>query len=206
LVRPARRFRYVAKEHLKESPAVVTVPLIALAIPSVLVGWFAIRALLFGGFFQGAIFVLPAHDVLERIGEEFTGPGAFVLEAFASPLVLLIAAAGAVWAWFLYVKRPELPGLLRQRAGLLYRVLVDKYYFDWFNENVLAPAGRGLGGLLWRVGDQTLIDGAIVNGSARTVGLAAAVTRHLQSGYLYHYAFAMVIGLAVLIGWIVLGS
>jgi NADH-quinone oxidoreductase subunit L len=90
-----------------------------------------------------------------------------------------------------------------QQAGALYRLLVNKYYFDWFNEHVIAKGSRWLGGALWRVGDQTLIDGALVNGGARTVGVLAVIARELQSGYLYHYAFAMIIALAALVGWLV---
>jgi NADH-quinone oxidoreductase subunit L len=95
-----------------------------------------------------------------------------------------------------------LPAQLINRFSAPYRLLVNKYYFDWFNENVLARGGRGLGQLFWKVGDQTMIDGALVNGSARTVGLLAGLFRTLQSGFLYHYAFAMIIGLSLLLGWL----
>jgi NADH-quinone oxidoreductase subunit L len=106
-------------------------------------------------------------------------------------------------AWFLYLKRPDIPARLSTQFNGVYNVLVNKYYFDWFNENVLAPAARGLGLGLWKVGDETLIDGALVNGSAKAVGMLATVSRGLQSGYLYHYAFAMIVGLAALVGWLV---
>jgi NADH-quinone oxidoreductase subunit L len=109
-------------------------------------------------------------------------------------------------AWFLYLKRPDIPARLLQQFAGVVRVLDNKYYFDWFNENVIARGSRGLGALLWKAGDQTLIDGALVNGSAKTVGIIAVVARELQSGYLYHYAFAMIIGLAALVGWWVFGS
>ena len=101
------------------------------------------------------------------------------------------------------MKQPELPARLIQRFSGLHRVLMNKYYFDWFNENVLARASRGLGQLFWKVGDQTLIDGGIVNGSARTVGVLSATLRKVQTGRLYNYAFAMIIGLAVIVGWLV---
>jgi NADH-quinone oxidoreductase subunit L len=114
-----------------------------------------------------------------------------------------LAAAGALAAWFLYLKRPEIPAQLIARFGALHRLLMNKYYFDWFNENVIARATRALGKGLWKVGDETLIDGAAVNGSARVVGVLAVLTRELQSGYLYHYAFAMIVGLAILVGWLV---
>src|SRR5690606_33967465 len=157
-----------------------------------------------GGFFDGAIFVRPEHDVLATVGEEFHGAGAFILHALTHSVTVYLAAAGALVAWFLYLKRPELPGVLLERLAVLHKVLVNKYYFDWVNENVIARATRGVGRVLWRVGDQLLIDGLIVNGSARAVGVVSSVARGLQSGYLYHYAFAMVIALAVLIGWFAL--
>jgi len=195
-----------AKAHLHESPAVVWVPLVALAIPSVLIGWYTIEPLLFGGFFTDSLVVLAEHDVLHEVGEEFEGPAAFVLHAFSASPAIYLALAGAVVAWVLYLLRPELPGRIAQRFAPVHRLLVNKYYFDWFNENVLAGATRGLGRLLWGVGDRAVIDGALVNGSARGVAVLAAIVRRVQSGYLYHYAFAMVIGLAALIGWLVIGS
>jgi NADH-quinone oxidoreductase subunit L len=117
-----------------------------------------------------------------------------------------LAAAGALTAWFLYIKRPELPALIQARLAPLHALLVNKYYFDWVNEKVLAPLTRGIGRALWHVGDRILIDGLVVNGSAKTVAVVAGVVRRVQSGYLYHYAFAMVIGVAALIGWFVLRS
>ena len=191
------------REHLHESPWVVTVPLILLAIPSVIIGWFTVGPVLFGGFFGSAIAVRPEHDVLGRLAHEYEGPLAFTLKAFEG-LPLYLAAAGVLTAWFLYLKRPELPARIRAQFAPLYRVLDNKYWFDWFNEHVIASGGRALGRLFFRVGDQMLIDGALVNGTARSVGWLAAVTRHVQSGYLYHYAFAMIIGLSALLAYLLL--
>jgi NADH-quinone oxidoreductase subunit L len=196
------RMDHHTKEHLHETPAVVTGPLIALAIPSLVIGWLTIGPVLFGDYFGAAIFNREGQNPLHELGTEFHGPLDFVVHAFTGYTVYL-AAAGALVAWFLYLKRPELPAQLMGRFSVLYRVLVNKYYFDWFNENVLARAGRGLGQLFFRVGDQTLIDGAVVNGSARAVGVLSGLFRTLQSGFLYHYAFAMIIGLAALVGWLV---
>jgi NADH-quinone oxidoreductase subunit L len=193
-----------AREHLHETPAVVTGPLIVLAVPSVIAGWLMIEPLLFGGFFGDAIFVRPENDVLGQLGEGFSGPGAFLLHAFTHSLALYLAAAGAATAWFLYLKRPDLPGELERRFAGLHRVLMEKYYFDWLNEQVIARGTRALGSVFWRFGDQAVIDGAMVNGTARGVGRLAGLVRRVQSGYLHHYAFAMVIALAVLIGWFVL--
>jgi NADH-quinone oxidoreductase subunit L len=195
------RMDHHTKEHLHETPWVVTGPLIALAIPSVIIGWLTIGPVLFGEYFEGAIFNAEGQNPLEIVGEEFHGAGAFVLHGF-SGLAVYLAAAGALVAWFLYLKRPDIPARLLMQFSWLHRVLMNKYYFDWFNENVLARGTRGLGRGLWKVGDQTLIDGAVVNGSARVVGLLATVSRGLQTGYLYHYAFAMIVGLAALVGWL----
>jgi NADH-quinone oxidoreductase subunit L len=192
------------KEHLHETPPVVTGPLIALAIPSIVVGWLTIQPLLFGGFFDGSIFVREPHEVLAEVGAEFGSPGEFVVHALTHSVALYLALAGAIVAWFLYVGRRELPEQILGRFHALYELLINKYYFDWFNENVLVRRTRDLGQVLWRFGDQVVIDGLVVNGSAQAVGVLSRAARRLQSGYLYHYAFAMVIGLAVLIGWFVL--
>jgi NADH-quinone oxidoreductase subunit L len=190
------------KEHLHETPWVVTGPLIALAIPSVVIGWLTIGKVLLGDWFDGSIFVLEEHNPLREVGEEFHGSLEFVQHGFAGPAVYL-AALGALVAWFLYLKRPDLPARWLAQFSGLHRLLMNKYYFDWFNENVLARGGRALGEFLWKAGDQTIIDGGLVNGSAKTVGALSGVLRKAQTGYLYNYAFAMIIGLAVLIGWLV---
>ncbi|MDH3508995.1 MAG: NADH-quinone oxidoreductase subunit L, partial [Gammaproteobacteria bacterium] len=137
---------------------------------------------------------------------EWHGPAAFVTHAFVASPALYLAAAGVLVAWFLYMYRPALPGKIKAKLGLLNRVLVNKYYFDWFNEQVLSRGTRGIAGGLSRVGDQLIIDGLLVNGSARVVETLSGVLRKLQSGYLYTYAFAMVIGLAVLAGWLIVGQ
>jgi NADH-quinone oxidoreductase subunit L len=189
------------REHLHETPAVVTVPLILLAIPSVIIGWSAIGPMLFGGLFDGAIFSSPAQDPLAELGEHFTGPAAFVLHAFAGPAVYL-AGAGVLAAWWMYMRQPELPGMLAQRFAAVYRVLVNKYGFDELNDYVFARGGRALGRGLWRLGDALLIDGLVVNGSARVVGWFSTVLRRVQTGFMYHYAFSMIVGLLLLLGWV----
>jgi len=192
------------KEHLHETPAVVTGPLIALAIPSVIIGWLTIDDMLFGGYFGSSIFVLPEHEAMAVVGEEFHGAGQFVLHALTSSTALYLALAGALVAWFFYIRRPDLPAKVADSVSVVYRVLENKYYFDWFNENVIAKTTRGVGYLLWGLGDRGIIDGLFVNGSAKAVGALSGVVRRIQTGYLYHYAFAMVIGLAALVGWFVL--
>ena len=194
------------REHLKDSPAVVTLPLILLAIPSVFIGWFTIGPILFGGFFGSSIFVLQDPGVVEQLGDEFHGPWAFILHAATASAALYLAAAGGLVAWFFYLKRPDLPERFQERFAWCHRVLENKYYFDWFNEKVIAKGVRSTASSLWRVGDEMLIDGIVVNGTARSIGFFSGVLRTLQSGYLYHYAFAMIIGLAILLGWLVVGS
>ena len=190
-----------AKSHVHETPWVVTGPLIMLAIPSAVIGWFTIGPVLFHGFFGDAIVVQQSHDVLARIGATFHGSGEFLLHSMQGPVVYL-AAAGVVSAWFLYLKRPDIPEMLRQKFGALYELLDRKYYFDDLYIKGFAAGGRAAGKFLWQKGDELIIDGVMVNGTANTVGKLAGVMRQLQTGYLYHYAFAMIIGLTVMLGWL----
>ncbi len=192
------------RSELKESPRVVTVPLILLAIPSVIIGAPFVGTMLLGDFFADSIFVSAERDVLAMLGEKYDGGMALLLHGLVAPPVYL-AAAGVGLAWFFYLKRPDLPASLAQRFRVVHRLLENKYYFDAFNERVIAPATRGLGHLFWQVGDVRIIDGGIVNGSARLVGWIAGMARRIQTGFLYHYAFAMVIGLTALVAWLVLG-
>jgi len=191
-----------AKEHIQHLPRyvlpVMEWPLIALAIPSVVLGYFTIEPLLFGDFFGSAIQVAPANNVLAEKAESFHGPLAFGLHAAVNPAFWL-AVAGAVLAWFLYIQRPDLLPAINQRLSWAVRVLQHKYGFDDLYNTGFAGGGRLLGRGLWRGGDQGLIDGVIVNGTARTVGRVATALRGGQTGFLYHYAFVMIVGLLVLL-------
>jgi NADH-quinone oxidoreductase subunit L len=182
-----------------ESPWVVTLPLIVLAIPSVVVGYLSIARMLFSDFFGGSLVVDgAAHPAMIALAEDFRGPLEMALESFTSAPVWL-AAAGAVVAWYLYLKRPDLPLRWRQRLPGLYALLDNKYYMDRINEVVFAAGARLIGRVLWRGGDVTVIDGAAVNGSARLVGLFALLVRRIQTGYIYHYAFAMLVGVGIVL-------
>ncbi|MBE0510278.1 MAG: NADH-quinone oxidoreductase subunit L [Chromatiales bacterium] len=187
------------RSHLHESPAVVTVPLILLAIPSVIIGWIYVDSMVFGDFFANAITVLPEHDVLSQVG--FTTAFGMILHSLVTaPFWLALAGVGV--AWYLYMLRTDLPAKIVQLPVIrtLYALLQRNYGFDAFNNLVFGRGSRGLGTGLWKAGDVTIIDGLLVNGSARLVGLISSLLRHVQSGYLYHYAFAMIIGLLALFG------
>jgi NADH-quinone oxidoreductase subunit L len=180
-----------------ESPLVVTVPLVLLAIPSVVSGW-VIGDVAFGGYFGGSIFVSDAHPGVKEMAEEFRGIVPMVVHGLAS-LPFWLALAGAATAWVLYIARPELAAVVRARAGVLATVLEEKYYFDRFNDWFFAGGARKLGTALWRWGDVTVIDGLMVNGSARLIRWFAGVVRWIQSGLIYHYAFFMIIGVVALL-------
>jgi len=191
------------RKHLHESPAVVVIPLILLAVPSLLAGWLYIEPMLFGRFFGDSIKVLPAHDVLRELS------GAFHKESGLAELRMvfhglqtlpfLLALAGFGLAWLFYIRDPRLPEKVHERFRLAYTVLDRKYGFDDFYQAVFAGGARRLGNVLWRIGDVKAIDGFLVNGTARAIGWISALVRHVQTGYVYHYAFAMIVGLFLLI-------
>jgi NADH-quinone oxidoreductase subunit L len=184
----------------RESPWVVTVPLVLLAIPSVFTGWAYMEPMLFGDYFGDSIVVHPAHAVLWELKNEWHGVAAFVQHGVMS-LPFWLAIAGIAAAWYCYLVNPALPAKLRRAAGPLYTLLDNKYYFDRINEAVFGAGSRRLGELLSRFGDRAIIDGFFVNGTAKVVGWASALLRHVQSGYVYHYAFTMIVGLFALLAW-----
>jgi NADH-quinone oxidoreductase subunit L len=196
------RMDHHTKEHLHESSWVVTAPLILLAIPSALIGWVTIKPMLYGNFLSGSIHVLPSNDVLKEMAGEFHGAAALIGSSVAS-LPLWFAAAGVLTAYVFFLRRPALADAAERSFKWLHTILVNKYGFDLFNQNVIVAGARALGGGLWRFGDQDLIDNGMVNGSARIVGWFSGVLRYAQSGYLYHYAFAMILGLASLLMWLI---
>jgi len=186
-----------------ESPWVVTVPLVLLAIPSVVIGYLTIQPMLFGEFFKDAITVnSAAHPAMAKLAEIFHGPLAMATHAF-STLPFWLALAGVATAWYMYMVNPALPAAIQRAVQPLYTLLENKYYMDWINEHILARGARLLGVGLWKGGDQAVIDGAVVNGSWKLVGWVAGVARWFQSGYLYHYALAMIVGVLVLMSYFV---
>ena len=190
-----------AKPH--ESPWVVTLPLVLLAIPSVLIGYFTVNSMLFGDFFKGVIFVDAAkHPAMADLAQHFHGPVAMALHAFTS-VPFWLAVAGVAMSYYMYMVNPALPAAIKRNFSPIYNLLENKYCLDWFNENVLARGARGLGIGLWKVGDQVIIDGLFVNGSWKLVGWIASVVRRLQTGYIYHYALAMILGIFVLMTYFV---
>jgi NADH-quinone oxidoreductase subunit L len=184
-----------------ETPWVVWLPLVLLAIPSVLIGYLLIEPMLYGDFFNGAIVVDAArHPAMAEMGKVFHGAWAMALHSVSTvPFWLMLA--GVVTAYVLYMARPSLAAAIKSRFQWLYTVLDNKYYFDWFNERVIAAASRGVGVGLWKGGDQGLIDGLLVNGSARAVGAVAGIVRRVQTGHLYWYALVMVLGVVGLMTW-----
>ncbi len=184
--------------HPHESPWVVTLPLVLLAIPSVVIGFVTIEPMLFGAFFSDALVVdAGAHHAMAELAHAFHGPLQMAWHALATAPFWL-ALAGVACAWYLYLVNLALPGAIKARVEPLYALLENKYYLDWFNENILARGARALGTALWKGGDQAIIDGAIVNGSWKAVAWGAAMVRRLQSGFLYHYALSMILGVFVL--------
>jgi len=181
-----------------ETPWVVTLPLVLLAIPSVLIGYFAIEPMLYGDYFKGVIFInAEAHPAMEHLAEEFHGAAAMGIHALTT-LPFILAASGVALSWFFYMKRPDIPAAIQRRFSAINTLLENKYYFDKFNDLVFAGGARLLGKVLWRGGDVAIIDGFIVNGSAKVVGWISSITRLFQTGYVYHYAFTMIIGVFVL--------
>lgn len=186
-----------------ESPWVVTVPLILLAIPSVVIGFMTIQPMLFGDFFKDAIFIdAEKHAAMEELAKAFHGPVQMALHALRT-MPFWLALAGVASAYYMYLVNPALPAAIKARFQPIYTLLENKYYLDWFNENILARAMRALGTGLWKGGDEALIDGAIVNGSWKGVAWVSGVIRRVQTGYLYHYALVMILGVFVLMTYFV---
>ncbi|WP_296891868.1 NADH-quinone oxidoreductase subunit L [Thiobacillus sp.] len=183
-----------------ETPWVVTGPLLALALPSLAIGYMTIEPMLFGDFFGSAIYVADRHPVMHELNQEFHGAMEMGLHALAT-LPFWLAVAGVGLSAFFYLKRPDIPAAIAQRFSFLHRMLLNKYWFDELYSWVFAKGARALGGSLWQRGDQNVIDGFFVNGSAHLVERFSRLVKAFQSGYIYHYAFAMLIGVFALVTW-----
>ncbi len=194
------------KSQLHESPSVVWAPLVILAVPSVLLGMILYHPMLFAkhGLLENAIFVLPKHNVLAHFEGEETHVLSMTLHVFMSPAFWL-TLLGIVGTWYCYMVNPKVPEMLAKRLKFVYRLLMNKYGFDDFNEKVLVPLTLALGKLFYKVGDKVLIDGLFVNGSARFIGFFSKQSARVQTGYLYHYLAVMVFGLLALLAWLLLG-
>ncbi|MDH4289513.1 MAG: NADH-quinone oxidoreductase subunit L [Aquincola sp.] len=184
-----------------ESPWVVTAPLVLLALPSVFIGYWTMQPLLFGDFFKDAIVSdIARHPAMQELASHFHSASGMALHALQT-VPLWFAVAGVALAWWFYLRQPSIPAAIRARFEWIYRLLDNKYYMDWFNEHVLSVGARALGTGLWKGGDVGLIDGIVVDGSARAVGGIAQLTRLFQSGYLYFYALVMLLGIFALMTW-----
>jgi len=192
-----------ARKHIKESPKVITIPLVLLAIPSIGIGYLTMGDMLFGGWFKDALYVAPQHAVLETVGEGFHGAWSFMLHGMTG-LPFFLAMAGLFTAGFIYLKKPSIAHDIKTRFDLIYLALDKKYWFDEIYQMLFAGGSRAIGKLFWSLGDRFIIDGVIINGSARAVGRMADWVRTVQTGYLFHYAIAMILGLLVLLTWYVI--
>jgi NADH-quinone oxidoreductase subunit L len=168
----------------------------------VIIGYLTIDALMFGNWFGHAVHIDPAHGSMQELAHHFHGAAAMGLHALTT-LPFWLAVAGVGLSWFFYMKRPDIPAAIQKRFSLINTILENKYGFDAFNAWFFAGGARLIGGKFWRWGDVAAIDGLMVNGTARGIGHIASVVRHLQSGYIYHYAFAMIIGVLLLAYWFV---
>ncbi|CAN7319173.1 NADH-quinone oxidoreductase subunit L [Acidovorax sp. Leaf78] len=189
-----------------ESPWVVTVPLVLLAIPSVVVGFMFIQPMLFGDFFKGVIFVdAVKHPAMAKLAEIFHGPVAMALHGLQTAPFWL-AVAGVALSYYMYMVNPALPAAIKRTCMPIYTLFENKYYLDWINENILARGARALGTGLWKGGDQAIIDGTLVNGSWKVVRSVSGVVRWMQSGFIFHYALVMILGVFALMTWFVWGD
>jgi NADH-quinone oxidoreductase subunit L len=193
------------KAEIREPSPVIWVPLILLAIPAVVLGILLIKPILFNGMLGSAIYVAPEHNVLGQMATEYKGPWAMALHALVS-LPFWFAIAGILVAWFCYLVRPDVPGKLVKAFSWLHYVLIKKYGFDDFNQLVFVRGTRKLAGVFYRIGDVKILDDCIINGSGRFIIWASAKLKRMQTGYLYHFALAMIIGVLALVVWQVLAG
>lgn len=189
------------QENIHEPAKVITIPLILLAIPSVIAGMILTNTVL-SGFFAKSIEVLPNHPAIATITEEYHGFASLAFHGFLQP-AFWMAVAGFIVAWLCYIRYPMITTTIKQRISIIYRILIEKYGFDILYQKVIAAGVRGLAWILWQLGDIFFIDGLLVNGVGKSIKATAVKIRNIQSGYLYHYAFIMIVGLLILLAWLV---
>ena len=191
--------------HVHESPWVVWLPLVLLAIPSVILGYILYMPMLFNqpSLLSSSLFILPEHNVLAELAHEVTSPLSTALHSVSS-LTFWLTVAGAVISWVCYIAVPSIPGVLARYLSIIYSILLNKYGFDRFNDLVFVKGAKLMGCMFYKVGDQKMIDGLIVNGSGKLVQWFSSKGRTVQSGYLYHYATVMVLGLFGFLCWLIL--
>jgi len=198
------RMDHHTEEHLHESPWVVTLPLVLLAIPSIGAGWL-IGPMLFGDYFGSAIQIMPQHEAIAKMSAEFHGLWGMMTHAVTT-VPFWFSIGGIFTAWYLYMVNTDLPEKIKQASGPFYTLLDRKYFIDELYSWLFAGGARALGSGLWKFGDVKVIDGFLVNGTARVVAATAMLIRRFQSGYIYHYAFTMIVGVFILMSWRLYGS
>ena len=192
--------RYKGDNQIKESSWVILIPLILLSIPSIIIAWPTLGILVFGDFFSNAIQQIPSYELF---GYKYQSPLNFLIHAFSGPVIYL-SLIGIITAWVCYIKMPHFPEKISNKFAIIYKVLVNKYYFDYFYEKVVAKNTAKLGLVFWNFGDIKIIDDFLVNGTAIRIQKLSTISKKLQSGYIYHYALMMVIGLSLFLAWIII--
>ena len=192
--------RYKDDNQIQESSWVILIPLILLSIPSIIIAWPTLGILVFGDFFSNSIQQISSYELF---GYKYQGPLKFLIHAFSGPVIYL-SFIGFITAWVCYIKMPHLPEKISNQFVMIYKMLVNKYYFDYFYENVVAKNTAKLGLVFWNFGDIKIIDDFLVNGTAIRIQKLSSISKKIQSGYIYHYALMMVIGLSLFLAWIII--
>ena len=192
--------RYKGDNQIKESSWVILIPLILLSIPSIIIAWPTLGILVFGDFFSNSIQQMSSYELF---GYKYQSPLNFLIHAFSGPVIYL-SLIGIITAWVCYIKMPHFPEKISNKFAIIYKVLVNKYYFDYFYEKVVAKNTTKLGLVFWNFGDIKIIDDFLVNGTAIRIQKLSTISKKLQSGYIYHYALMMVIGLSLFLAWIII--
>ena len=193
------------EEHVHETAPSITVPLILLAIPSVLIGYFTIEPMLFGGWLENAIFIDPSHHAVSKLEDHFHSAFSLITHSVMT-LPFWMMVGGGLTAWVFCIYRTDWADLIQSKFKRINYVLNSLYGFDRFNEIIFVRGSLKIGNLLWKISDMAIIDQFLVNGSARFARYVGAFIRPVQTGYVYHYAFFMIISLMFVLGWVLVAS